>query len=90
MKRIFTLDVKAYDSLKVRRHTLVITCYEINSNSKGKIKDKETPSAHPVIVPEVDDLKTETGSTKAIEILENVGDFQHGPTNGKFLKRHFP
>ena len=38
MKRITALDIKTYGSLKVKRHTLVITNCDGSSNSKGKIK----------------------------------------------------
>jgi len=75
MKLISTLDVKTDGSLKVKRRTLVITSYGTSSNSKGKIKGKEKPSSHPVIVWEADDLKAKIGSTEALEIPENLGDF---------------
>ena len=71
MKRISTLDVKTNGSLKVRRHTLVITSCKTNSNSKGKTENEEQGSSHPVIVREDDDLKVETGSTEALETPEN-------------------
>jgi len=83
------LDVKTDGPLKVKRRTLVITSYETRSNSKGKIKDEEQPSSHLVTVQEANDLKAKNGSTDVLEIPENVGDFQHGPTSSKFLKCHF-
>jgi len=90
MKRVSTLDVKSDGSLRIKRCTLVITSYETSSNSKGKIKDEEQASSHPIAVREADDLKVKTGSTEAPETLKNVGCFQHGPTTGKFLKHRFP
>jgi len=90
MKCVFNLNVKTNGSLKIKRRTLVITSYETSSNSKDKIKDEEQPSSHPATVQEANDLKAETESTKALEIPENVGDFQHGLASGKFLNRHFP
>jgi len=84
MKRVSTLVVKTDGSLKVKRCTLVITNYGTSSNSKGKIKDKEQPS-HPATVREANDLKGEIGSTEALEISENIGDFQYGPAIGKFF-----
>jgi len=62
----------------------------MHPNSKGKIKDEEQSYSHPVTVRDVEDLKAKTGSPKALEIPKNVGDFQHGPVSGKFLKRDFP
>ena len=78
MKCVFAFDVKTNGSLKVKRRTLVITSCE------------EQPSSHPARVWEADDLKVENGLTEALEIPENVGDFQHGPASDKFLKHHFP
>jgi len=90
MKHVSTLDVITDGSLKVKKRTLVITSYKTSLNSKGKIKDEKQASSHPVTVQEADDLKVKTRSTEARETSENVGDFQYGPANGKFLKRHFP
>jgi len=89
IKRIATLDVKTNGSLKVKRCNLIITNYKTNSNSKGKIKHEEQTSFHPIIVQDADDLKAEIRSTEALESLKNVGDFQHGPANGKSLNWHF-
>ena len=69
MKYISTLDVKTDGSFKVKRHALVITNYETNSNSNSKIKDEEQVSSQLVTFREANDLKAETGSTKALEIL---------------------
>jgi len=88
MKHIFTLDIKTYSSLKVKRGTLVITNCEASSNSKEKIKEDDQASSHPVINRE--DLQADNEPTKAREISENVEGFQYGPTNGKFLKYYFP
>ena len=77
-------------ALKIKRHTLVITSYKTNSNSKGKIKDEQQASSHPITVREANDLKAKTGLAEVQETPENVGDFQHGLAKGKFLKRHFP
>jgi len=90
MKRVSTLDVKIDGSLKVKRRTLVITIYDTSSNSKGKIKDEEQASSHPITVRDVDDLKTETASAKEPKTPENVEGFKHGSANGKPLNRHFP
>jgi len=68
IKRVLTLDVETDGSLKAKRCTMVITSYETSLKSNGKIKDEEQASSHPVIVREADDLKAETGSTKASEI----------------------
>jgi len=90
MKLVSTLDVKTDGSLKVKRHTLVITNCEASSKSKEKIKGEEQPSSHPATIWEADDLKAETGSTKTLEIPENVRDFQHDLANGKILQHQFP
>jgi len=50
MKHISTLDVKTDGSLKVKRHTLVITSCEASSNSKEKIKEDGQVSSHPITV----------------------------------------
>jgi len=84
MKHISTLDVKTDGSIKVKKHTLVITSYETNSNTKGKIKDEEQACSHHITIWEAGDLKAETGSTEAPKTPENVRDFQHGSANGKF------
>jgi len=55
MKSVSTLHVKNDGSLKVKRHTLVITSYETSPNSKGKIKDEEQTSSHPVTVREANE-----------------------------------
>jgi len=89
MKHISTLNVKTDGCLKVERRTLVMCSYGTSSNSKGKIKDEEQPSSHPVIIREVDDMEDDTLSTKMPKTLENIEDFQHGPASGKFLNRHF-
>jgi len=44
MKCVATLDVKIMGSLKVKRHTLVITNCEASSNSKDEIKDEDKVS----------------------------------------------
>jgi len=90
MKRIFTSDAKTEGSLKIKRRTIVITNCEANWNSKGKTKGDGQASFHPVIVWEADDLEDDIESDEAPETLENAEVFQHGPRNGKFLKRHFP
>jgi len=84
------LDVKTDGSLKVKRHTLVITSYRMSSNSKGKIKDEEQPCSHPVIIREANDLEDDTKLVERPNTSENVEDLQHGSASGKFLKRHFP
>ena len=90
MKLVSTLDIKTNSFLKAKRHTLVITSYEASLNSKEKINEDGQASSHLVTVREADDLKTETGSVKALEASENAKDFQNGPSNGKFLKCSFP
>jgi len=90
MKRVSTLDVKSDGSLKVTIHTLVITSYQTSSNSKGKIKDEEQPSSHPITIREADDLKDDTKSAEMPNTSGNVEEFQYGSVGGKFLKRHFP
>jgi len=72
MKPVSTLDVKTNGSLKVKRHTLAITSYATSSNSKGKIKDEEQPSSHPVTVREANDLEANTQSTEVPNTSENV------------------
>ena len=89
MKYISTFNVQTHGSLKVKRRTLVITNCEVSSTSKEKIQRDRQASFHLVTVREAVDLD-DTESTEALEIPENVGDFQHGPTSGKFLNRHFP
>jgi len=82
MKLISALIIKTDDSLKVTRHTLVITSYKTSSNSKQKIKEDEQVSSHPVIGREADDLDAETGSVEAPETSENAKDVQYGQVNG--------
>uniref|UniRef100_A0A7C9DQF5 Uncharacterized protein n=1 Tax=Opuntia streptacantha TaxID=393608 RepID=A0A7C9DQF5_OPUST len=55
MKQIAAFDIKTDGSLKIKRCTMVITSYEASSNSKGKIKDEEQASSHPVTAWEADD-----------------------------------
>ena len=50
MKHISTLDVKNNGSLKVKRHTLVITSCEASLNSKGKIEEEEQDFSNQVTV----------------------------------------
>jgi len=90
MKRIATLDVNMDGSLKVRRHTLVITNCEGSSNSREKIKGDGQASSHRAIVQEANDLEEETRSVEAPKTSKNVEGFQHGPANDKSLKHHFP
>ena len=90
MKRVSTFDVKTYGSLKVKRRTLVITKCEASSNSKEKLKGDGQGHFHPSTVRDPDDVEDETRSTKVLGSPENVRDFQHSPTNGKFLQHHFP
>jgi len=90
VKCVSTLDVRSDGSLKVKRRTLVITSYRTSSNSKGKIKDEEQPSSHPITIREANDLEDDTKSAEMPNTSENIEDFQHSPAGGKFLKRHFP
>ena len=57
MKRIFTLDVKTHDSLKVKRRTLVITSFEASSNSKSKVEEEDQVSSNHITVQETDDFE---------------------------------
>jgi len=75
MKHISFLDIKTDDSLKVKRHTIVITSYEASSSSKEKTKEDGQASSHPITAQEVDDLEAETKSTEALETSENTEDF---------------
>jgi len=84
------LDIKIGGSLKVKRHTLVITNYETRSNSKEKIEKDEQASSNPIIVREANDLEPDTRSAEAQETSENGKGIQHGAANGKSLKHYFP
>jgi len=53
------------------------------------IKGDGQASYHPVTIQEADDLEDETKLVEAPETSENGEGFQHGPTNGKFLKHYF-
>jgi len=55
MKHISYLDVKTDGSLKVKKRTLVVNSYEANSNSKGKIREKEHASVDHATIRDVDD-----------------------------------
>ena len=90
MKHISTLDVMTGGSLKVKRHTLVITNCEASSNSKGKIKGDRQTSYHLTTVQEANDLEDDIELAEAPETSENVEDFQHGSANRQSLKRLFP
>ena len=81
----FTLDVKADDSLKVKRRTLIITSYEASLNSKGIIKEEEQTSSNYILVQGADDLKVEVEPADALEKIVNEQGYQY-PTNGKLLK----
>jgi len=85
-----TLDVKTDGSLKVERHTLVITNCKASSTSKGKSQGDGQASFHPITICEAVHLEDDSESTEALEIPENLGDFQHGLASGNFLNRHFP
>jgi len=71
--RVFTLDVKIDGSLKVKRHTSVITNYDANSNSKDEIKYKDQVSSHHITIQEADDLETEVELAEALTTLEDGG-----------------
>jgi len=88
MKRISTLDITSDGSLKVNRQNLVITNCEVSSTSKEKIKGNGQASFNLVTILEVDDLEDDTESAKASKTSGNAEGFQHGPANGKPLKRH--
>jgi len=85
MKCIYALDINADNSLKVKRHILVITSCEANSNFKKKIKE-DRQASDPVIVRETDDLEAGTGQVEAPETSKNAKGLHHGSTNGKISK----
>jgi len=60
MKHISTLDVKTDGSLKVKRHTLLITNCEANLNSKEKIKRGGQASFHPITIRDANNLEDDT------------------------------
>jgi len=65
MMHISTLDVKTDVSLKVKRHTVVITNCKDSLNSKEKIKRDGKVSFHPITILEANDREDETKSTDA-------------------------
>ena len=67
------MDIKTDGSLKVKICTLVITSCEVNSNSKGKVKDEEEVSSNHVIVLEDDNLKAEVEPAKVPKTLKGEG-----------------
>jgi len=85
----FYLGRKTEGTLKFKRRTLIITSCEVSSNSIENLEEDGQSSYHPVTVREADDLEVDTKLAETPEILKNVEDFQHGPANGKFMKRHF-
>jgi len=56
MNFVSTSVVKADDSLKVRRHTLVRTSHEANASAKERTKEEEQASSNHVTIQEVDDF----------------------------------
>ena len=76
VKRVSTLDVKTNGSLKVKRHTLVITSYEVSSNSKGKVEDEEQISSNHVTFQEINDLEAKVKPTAITKTLEDGGKLQ--------------
>ena len=73
MTRVFTLDVKSDDTLKVKRCTLVITSSKASSNPNAKVKEKEQVSSNQVTVREANDLEVEVEPTEAPKSLEGGG-----------------
>jgi len=89
MKCIFTLVIKTDDSLKVKRHTLVIISCEGSWNPKERIKKEEEGFSNPIIVREADDLEVKVEQTGALKKTVNRKGFQCGLVNGKFLEHYF-
>ena len=67
------MDVKIDGSLKVKRHTLIITNCDASSNSKDRIKDEDEVSFNHSMIWEVDDLETEVEPVEAPTTLEDGG-----------------
>jgi len=67
MKCVSILDVKTNNSLKVKRHTVVITIFEASSNSKEKIKEEEQASSKHVKVRETDKLEAKVKPAEALK-----------------------
>ena len=73
MKRVSTLDTKIDGSLKVKKHTLVITNCDSCSNSKDEIKDEDQVSSNHITSQEANDLETEVNPAEAPKTLEDGG-----------------
>jgi len=66
MKRVFTLDVKVDDSLKVMRRVLVLTGHGAKASSKERTKEVEQASSNRAIIQGANDLPCTS---------QEVGDF---------------
>jgi len=73
MKRVSTLDVKIDGSLKVKKHTLVITNYDASANSKEEIKDEDQVSFNHITIREADVLEIEVEPAEAPKTLKDGG-----------------
>jgi len=73
MKRVSTLDVKIDGSLKVPRHTLVITNYDASSNSKDTNEDEDQVSSNHITIQEADNLKTKVDPAEVPTALDDAG-----------------
>jgi len=71
MKRVSTLDVKIEGTLKVTRHTLVITSCDASWNSKDEIKDEDQVFSNHSKIREADDQET---AVEPVEPPNNVED----------------
>jgi len=61
------------ESLKVKRHALVLTGHGANASTKERTKEDEQASSNHITVQEVDGLDSEIELTKAPETLEDGG-----------------
>ena len=78
MKRISTSDVKANNSMEVKRHTLIITSCEARMNSKERAKEGEQAFSNHVTIKDADYLEVEVNPNDAQEKIVDEEGFQHG------------
>jgi len=71
MKCVFTSNMKAIGSSKIKRHALVLTGNETHFSSKERTKKEELASSHHVTIQEVNDLDFEIKLASTLETLED-------------------
>jgi len=76
MKRFSNLNVKTDDSLRVKRHEVVFTGQQKNSNSSKETAKEEVVSSNHITFHESDNSDSEIELTETPESLEEGGRLQ--------------